>query len=562
MRISKISKGYTKINRYRKIIRTLVRYGFDDLIDRLKIEHYIKFGKKFSTKKQKKDITVKLTRPQRVRMVLEELGPTFIKLGQILSMKPDIVPFEYIEEFRKLQDKAGPFPFETAKEIIEKELDSPIEKLFTEFSIEPIAAASIAQIYKAKIDEGKNVALKVQRPAIKSIITADIEILLDLARMLEARIPESELYDPVSIVEEFSEVMKKELDFINEGRNCVRFKQNFKDDPDVYIPEIYWDYSTSKVLTMEYIDGIKASDMQTIEKLKIDKNEIAVNCASAFLKQVFRFGFFHADPHPGNIMILNKNVIVFLDYGMIGRLNEEIKEQLGELAEAIVNNNIDKIVKVAFAIGSIDEEINMREFKSDIAEFIDQYYHLPVKHVNTPEIIQKGIYLFRKHKIHLPTDVVVLCKAFITSEGFVRSFAQDLDLYDLSKPYVTEMITDRFSVLKQLKKIKTILEDIAELFEILPSELKLLFLKIKRGDISLKLEHKGLDKLILELEKSSNRMTFGLIVAALIIGSSLIIQSNIGPYLFGFPILGVAGYLIAGIFGLWLIIAILRSGRL
>jgi len=261
-------------------------------------------------------------------------------------------------------------------------------------------------------------------------------------------------------------------------------------------------------------------------------------------------------------MILENNVIVPLDYGMVGRLDEELKEQLAELAFASVNKDTNKIVKVAEKIGAIDESINLRDFKYDVSDFIDQYYNLPIKQINTAEVIQKGINLFRKHKIKLPQDVAVLGKAMMTSEGFIRSFAPELDLLSLTKPYIRRIVSKRFSISRQIKKLKRILEDSLELIEILPSELKSIFRKIKKGDIVLKFEHRGLDKLILELEKSSNRISFSLIIAALIIGSSLIMQTNIGPLFMGFPILGVLGYIIAGILGLWLVIAILRSGRL
>jgi len=562
LNISKIFRGYSKINRYRTIIQTLLTYGFDDLVDRLNIENYLKLGKKFYSKRWKKENIASFSRPQRIRMVLEDLGPTFIKLGQILSMKPDIIPVSYIEEFKKLQDKATPFPFETAVEIIEKELDNSLDSIFSSFSEETIAAASIAQIYRAKTRDGKEVAVKVQRPSIKNIINADVDILYDIARLLESSIPESRQFNPISIVDEFSEAIKKEMDFVNEARNCMRFKQNFKGDNDVYFPAIFWDYTTSKVLTMEFIDGIKVSDTETLKKIKIDKKEIAIKCASAFLKQVFQHGFFHADPHPGNIFIIKKHVIVFLDYGMVGRLHDDTKDKLADMAAAVYSNDIDMIVKVGLNLGVIDEDINVREFKYDIADFIDQYYHLPMKQMNTSEIFQKAIYLFRKHNIMLPSDVVLLGKAFMTSEGFIRSFAPDIDLYELSRPYVKELMSERFSISKQLKKIRMILQETVELIEILPSEIRYLFLKIKKGDISVKFEHRGLDTLILEMEKSSNRLSFSLIIAALIIGSSLIIRTNVGPLLFGFPLLGLAGYLIAGILGLWLVYAILRSGKL
>ena len=303
-----MNQTYRNIKRYRQIITVFMKYGFGDVLDRLRLEFRIRMSRKISSKALSEEMTY-TNRPEKMRRAFEELGGTFVKLGQMLSVRPDLVPPGFVAEFRKLQDDVAPFPSEQAVAVIESQFGSSLEDLFDDFDRTPLASASISQVHKAKTKGGRDVVVKIQRPTIRGLIETDISILSDLAKLIEKRIPESELYNPVGIVDEFTRTIRQELDFVREARSMDKFKRNFAEDDTIYVPKVYWELTTSHVLTMEYIDGIKLKDLEKLEKAGLDKRIIAINGARAILQQVFEHGFFHADPHPGNIFVLENNVI-------------------------------------------------------------------------------------------------------------------------------------------------------------------------------------------------------------------------------------------------------------
>ncbi|MBL7075294.1 2-polyprenylphenol 6-hydroxylase [candidate division KSB1 bacterium] len=561
MQITKFTKTYRHLKRYRQILMILVKYGFDDVINRLKIEYYIKLGKKVIPRLKERDLE-KVTRAQRVRLAFEELGPTFVKLGQMLSVRPDLIPEDFINEFKKLQDEVPPFPVQQAREVIQAQLGAPVEQLFDSFVEEPLAAASIAQVHRAVIENGEQVVVKIQRPNIQKVIETDLSILFDLAVLVERRIPESELYNPVAIVEEFAKTIRRELDFIQEGRNIDRFRRNFAGDDTIYVPKVYWELATDRVLTMEYIDGIKASEIEKLEAAGLDRKIIAVNGAQAILKQVFEHGFFHADPHPGNIFVLENNVIAPLDYGMMGRLDDEMREEVGNLLSGIVHKDADRIISAFRHIGIIEDVSDVRALRRDILDFLDRYYQVPLNQINIGIVINEAMEIVRRHRIKIPSDLTLMGKALATEEGIGRELDPDFDMISLAKPYVQEIMVRKLDPRRYLKDYASTLDEFNRLFKILPLEIRAIITKIKKGELSIKFEHRGLDHLISELDKSSNRLSFSMIIAALIIGSSLIVQLDKGPLVFGFPAIGIVGYLIAAVLGLWLIIAIMRSAKL
>ncbi len=561
MKITEIDKTYSKIRRYRQILGVFIKYGFDDIITRLGIEYYINLGRKIIKRPAKRKIE-KLSSSHRLRLAFEELGPTFIKLGQILSLRADIIPAEYANEFRKLLDEAAPFSTSEAINIIESELGKPLKENFLSFDEKPIAAASIAQVYKAVLLNKKNAAVKVQRPNVKKIIQTDLSILYDLSKLIESNIPEGKLYDPKGIVEEFSNTIIKEIDFLNEGRNSELFKKNFEGDSTVYVHQIYWNLSTPKVLTMDYIDGTKISNFDKLQQLGFDKKIIAENGANSILRQIFEFGFFHADPHPGNIFVIENNVIAPVDYGMMGRIDDETMDHISNILIGVVRKDVDKIIKSFINMGIIESNLNIRKLKIDITEFMDQYYEVPLNRLDIEKIINRIMNIHRKHRIKFPSNIVIMGKALVTSEAVGRKLNPDFDMMSLLKPYVEKMMLQRFSFSRQSKNFIKLAEEFHDLLRVFPSDLREIMRKIKSGDISINFEHKGLEKLITEMDKSSNRISFSLIIAALIVGSSIIMQTGLGPFFLGFPVIGVIGYLIAGVLGMWLVIAILKSGRL
>jgi len=402
----------------------------------------------------------------------------------------------------------------------------------------------------------------VQRPQIRKIIKADVEILYDLARLAERQIAEVKPYNPIGIVEEFSKSIRRELDFVGEGRNIERFARNFQDDPTVYVPKVFWKLTTSKVLTMERIRGVKVSRMEKLKEVGLDPKQIAINGAQAILKQIFEYGFFHADLHPGNIFVLEGNVIAPLDYGMMGRLNEEMKEEIGSLLSALIDKDVKRTVKLLLRMGGAEGEIDRRGFEWEVEDLLDHYLGIPLGQLDMGKIFNEIFPLLAKYRIKVPSDFTLMNRALVTAEGVGRGLDPEFDIVPLAKPYIRKLMLKRLSLRRSLRTLRELWEDLNDLLVNLPGDIKQILAKTKRGELVVKFEHRGLEHLILALDKSSNRLSFSLIIAALIIGSSLVMQLNKGSQLFGFPVFGILGFLIAGLLGFWLVVAILRSGRL
>ncbi len=431
MQIPRFHKTYRNIKRYRQIFAVLLKYGFEDAVERLKLDTLIKFGRKLSRKTKSAERYEHMTTAQRLRMALADLGTTFIKLGQVLSTRPDLIPLDFVKELEQLQDKVPPFPLDEAMKIVSAQLNKPIADIFLSFSEQPIAAASIAQVHRATLLNGQPVAVKIQRPKIKNTIESDISILYDLANLVEKYFPESELYDPDGIVDEFAKTIRSELDFIREGRNIDRFRHYFKNDNMIYLPEVYWDYTTSNILTMEYIDGVKISEVDFSQRQDLDRKIIARNGAMATLKMIFEIGLFHADPHPGNIFVLKNNVLAPLDFGMVGRLDEQTRTYLQNLLSAIVERNIDKIIKI----------------------FIDAYYGIPLNQLEIEKLFNDLIEVLRRHRIALSTDLVLMAKALATIESVGRSLDPDFNMMTFVEPYVKKLMVQPVLPKKQLREM-------------------------------------------------------------------------------------------------------------
>ncbi|MCD6094408.1 2-polyprenylphenol 6-hydroxylase [bacterium] len=556
-----ITQKIHNIQRLRQILQVLVKYGFGYIVDRLHIEQNI-IGRRFVKLKSIKKLDVfNQPAPVRARKVLEELGPTFIKLGQILSTRPDLIPLEFCKEFEKLQDEAPAIEYEKVKAQIENEFKQPINKIFNNFSSQPVAAASLAEVHLAELKTGEKVVVKVQRPDIRRMITADLEILYGLAKLAEKHIKESRIYDPVGVVEEFKKTILKEIDFNVEANNIERFRRNFKDDDIVYVPEVFRDLSTAKILTIERIEGIKVSDIEKIEESGLDRKQIAINGANAVLKQIFIHGFFHADPHPGNIFVLDNNRIAFVDYGMVGRLDEETKVQFASILTAVVERDVSGVIESLIATGVV-EEADVKRLSLDLEELMDRYYGIPLKELEMGQFLMDAINVVSQNKIKIPPSLFLLSKALITIEGVGRKLDPEFNVAIHIKPFVGKLVREKYSPKRIAKELRGFAKELYVFASSFPKDLSLIFNKIKKGNLKVEFEHKGLENLISQMDKVSNRIAFSVIIAALIIGSSIIMQTNKGPLFLGFPVLGIFGFLIAGILGLWLVIAILRSGRL
>lgn len=558
MKIPRIDKRYRHLKRYREIARVLIKYGFGHILSRMRVFALLRIGKKIKEKPEFEELTY----AKRIRLSMEELGPTFVKLGQVLSTRPFLIPLELVIELTKLQDEVAPFDFHQVKYIVEHQLKASIDRLFSEFSHIPIASASLSQVHKAKTMKGEEVVVKVQRPGIKRIIDTDMEILKDLVSLLVRYVPESRQYDPKGMVEELAKTFRKEIDFKNEGRNIEIFSSNFKDDPTIFVPKVFWDLTTSKVLTMEYIHGVKVSNLTEIERRGLDRKIIAKNAGRAVFKQIFLDGFFHADPHPGNLFVLENNVIAPLDFGMMGRLSESLMDELSDLLINVVTWNPKGIVKVYQKAGVLTDRTDLKILESDLTEFLYRYHKIPLSRIDMKSIINDAFDIIHRHDIQIQSELMLFGKAMVTYEEVGKMLDPDYDLVTEAIPFVKKLSKRKYQPKIILRDIVTALQDLRDFLVPLPFDLQRITQKLTRGEFKFSLEHVGLEKFILQMERSSNRISFSLIIAALIVGSSLIMRLDVGPFLLGYPLIGILGYIFAGILGVWLVIAILRSGRI
>jgi len=560
MALFPIHRTYRHIRRYRQIIGTLVKYGFGDMLERMRLEYYPRLRRKFPGASSKTMET--LARPRRIRMVFEELGPTFIKLGQLLSIRSDLLPPEYVQEFAKLLDDVPSFPAKQAIEIIEKELKGKLTDCYKEFDPEPISAASIAQVHQAVTKEGKEVVVKIQRPGIESIIEQDILILYDLAYLIEKYAEESQLFNPVGIVDEFARTIRREVDFIREGHSIDRFRRNFERDPTIYVPTVHWDLTTRRVLTMEMIRGTKLNQLERLSLPKEAKKQLAIRGAHATLKAVFEYGFFHADPHPANIFILRDLTIAPVDFGIVGTLDDETRDVLAALLRGVIEKDADKIIRAFYTLGTIDTDVDVKSLRRDIYEFVDRYHGLPLNQIQPTQTIPELFEIVRRHRIFLPVEFSFIGKVLIFQSAMGQELDPDFDIFGISKPYVHRLVMRRFRPQQQLHDMFHFYEDAFDFLKTLPFELKQLIQKARRSDSSKKIEHQLYAQLIREVDRTGSRITLGLIIAALVIGSSMIMQLQKEPLWLGFSVLGWVGYALAAMLTFWLVISILRSGKL
>lgn len=556
-----ITRLYRHISRYREIIAVLVKYGFGDLLARARLDKYVDLGRKVLVRKEGKK-TAALSRWERMRMALEELGPTFVKAGQIMSSRPDLLPHELIVELEKLQDSVSPFSGEEAKRSVEQELGKPISDLFNEFMETPIASASIAQVHKAVLQGGEKVVVKVQRPRIEQIIEVDLEIMLHLATLMEKHLPGMDILNPVAIVKEFERTIRKEIDFTIEATHIERFGRNFRRVQTIHVPRVYRNYTTKKILTMEFIDGIKVSNIDALLRSGNDPKTIASRGTDLVLKQVFEHGFFHADPHAGNIMVLDNNTICFIDFGMMGRLLPKHGEYLGSIIVGIVDRDPKRITTTCLQLSDSRRMANIDQLEYQVGELVDQYSYLPLKDINMGQFLKEVIKLYVAYKLKMPPSLYLLAKALVSIEGVGRVLDPDFNMVEHTKPFAKKLLRARLSPRKLAKDSYLAAAEFSLLLRDLPSEIRDIIEQIKVGQLKIEFEHKGLEPLLRKGDQISNRIAFAIVLASLVIGSSLIVLAGMPPKWKGIPIIGILGFLAAGIMGFWLLVSILRHGRL
>jgi len=561
-KISSIGRRYRHIKRYRQIVLVLLKHGLGDLVTKAGLYRQLGISRRFFTKRKAEAVLTPLTRWQRFRMVLEELGPSFIKLGQLASTRPDLVPPEACTEFEKLQDTVPAFPVSEVRQIIETELGDSLEVLFKEFDETPVASASVSQVHRAVLSDDTVVAVKVQRPGIRTIIDVDVEIMFHLAELMEKHIHGMEMLDPVGIVREFSRTIKRELDFGVEAGNIERFARNFQSDTTIYVPKVYRHLSTDKVLVMEFVDGIKVSDLDALTEANLNLELIADRGADIILKQIFEHGFFHADPHPGNILVLPDNVICLLDYGMTGTLTGHNREHLGDLIAGIVRRNAKQMTRSLLRLSQLESAENVENLEAELGDFVEQHLYRPLKDIHMGSLLMQLIQLLIRHNLKIPPVFYLLDKALITVEGNGRKLSPEFDIIEHMKPFVRQLLSERLSVRKLRKDLYTASLDWEAVLRELPANARNIIDKIKRGKIHIEFEHKGLEPMLRTHDRISNRVVYGIVLSSLVIGSSLIVLSGIPPKWYEIPIIGIVGFLAAGAMGFWLLISIMRHGKM
>jgi ubiquinone biosynthesis protein len=551
------AKTYRRMNRYRQVVMVLVKNGFGEFVTRLRLWGHTNIeGLIF---RHRHEITpAPRTPPERLRLAFEELGPTFVKLGQMLSTRPDFIPHDFIVELEKLQSRVAPMSAQVARKVIESELGCPIDEVFSSFDNQPLAAASLAQVHKARLKQGDIVAVKVQRPELENTIKLDLDIMQRLARRVERRSRSARQINATGLVSEFSSNIWKELDLRAEASNMSHFAHNFAGDTQVHIPAVYHKLCTRRVLVMEYIEGINITDLERLTAEGYDLSLIAKRNLDILLKSALEHGFFHADPHPGNILILPDNVICLLDFGMMGSLPLRQRESLARLAYSISIGDEKMMARALLGLTEHEGAINVGSLESNMSEVVQQYLYLPSGQIRLGPLLRDMLQLLMHHKIRFHPRLVWLFKAIATAEATTHRLNADLDIKEYLKPYAGRLLKSKLDPLRQARELPFIAADAIEMVKDSPYEIGDFLRLLKEGNIRIKLEHVGLESTM--RERLTNRIAFAILISALLIGSSIVVAAGLSPLAAGIPIIGLIGFIVAGVLLLWLSISVLRTG--
>ncbi len=545
--------------RLHEIVSVLIRYGWGDVVRVLGLASTLERAGKLLHWRTSDEIT-KLELPVRIRMAMTDLGPTFVKLGQILATRVDVFPPSWIAEFEELHSNVPPVPFEQLRPAMEAKYGRPLEEVFDAIETVPFAAASIAQVHRARLKDGTPVVLKLRRPDIVPKVEADLRILTHLARLIESEMPESRRYRPVQIVSQLRRSLLHEMDLAKEARNLVVFGKAFRGDDTVVIPHAYWDYCGEVVNVQQELQGIPATEIDRAVAAGMDLKLLASRGADAVLKMILMHGHYHADPHPGNVMFLDGNRIGILDFGMVGRLTDARRAQLTDFLGALIKKDEQSLLNV-LALWSGDAEIDEDKLAFDLTEIIFSYDDLPLREIRIGPLLSDVTAVLRDNNLGIPSDLTLLFKALITLEGFGHLLDPDFHMVDHLEPFVLEVMEARYSPGAIYLRMRRSLRDIGEVVTGLPRDLTRLLRQIRRGRIRIDLDLKRLDHFGQQINHAANRLTMGVLTASLVVGSSIIMTVKGGPELFGLPFFGLLGFVLAFFNSIGILWSIWRSGR-
>ncbi len=554
--------GVRDLPRLREISSVLIRHGLGDLVRRTGTATLLERAGQILHWGEAGDVA-HLEPQRRVRLAFEELGPTFVKLGQMLSTREDLLPVAWTTELARLHNRVPPVPFDELLPQIEQALGRSPFEVFDNLEREPLAAASIAQVHRAQLANGTPVILKVRRPGIAAKIEADLRILGQLARFAERELPEARHYRPVQVVDQLRRSLGRELDLAVEARNTERFACNFADDPNVLIPQVYWTWTSSVMNVQEQIVGIPGTDLAGIEAAGLDRAALAARGADAVLKMILVDGFFHADPHPGNVMYLPGNRIALIDFGMVGRLSPARRGQVVDLLAGLARHDEHAMLEV-FLDWRGSDSVDEARLADDLSELAFDFADVPLKDLRIGVLLHRVSAILREHAIVMPADLTLLFKAFITLEGLGRRYDPEFRLIERVKPFLERAMRERYQPAEAVRRSQSTISDFFGLLTAMPRDIARLIKDARQGRMRVELDLKRLDSFGDRLDGAIDRVTIGVMTASLVIGSSIVMTVPGGPTVFGLSLLtvfGLAGYLIAFVNSLWIILSIWRSGR-
>jgi ubiquinone biosynthesis protein len=555
-----IRQSYQEINRLRQIAEVLARHGLVALADQLGLGRFLARP----WRRRAGEEVDMATMPVQLRETLEELGPTFVKLGQILSGRPDILPPAYTAELTKLLDSAPPFPGEQIVGSIEAELGAPLAELFSSFDLNPIAAASIGQAHRAVLPDGKKVVVKVQRPDIEEVIRADLDLLRRQARFLERRSATLKNYRLSELVEELGLALQNELDYTLEGRNAERLRGNLQDEERVIIPRVFWNLTTRRVITLQAVPGIKLNDMERLRQAGYDLARLADLTVNIYMRQVFLDGFFHADPHPANILVSGDS-IALVDFGVAGYLPPALRYALGDLLVSLLSQDAEGIVQTVLNMGAVERGVDRRALERDVQRLLHRYHDAPLEQMPAGEVLEDVMATAHRHRVHLPSDLALLARTVIVLEGVALSLDPEFVFFEAAKPFARRLIAERLSLRRLGDDLLRTLREASQLAHSLPRRLGSLADKLEAGEVSLGIDLRQMPDLSTKMDVVANRLAFSIVVAAIIISSAVLIMGGSQVSVWHLPIVGWGvpiaqiGFATSIVLGAWLLISILRS---